>query len=261
MGRPVEDDVRLDARLRRANKGRVSGTGANLVPMVPDLGQYEVSFVHAGDSNYKREYKVFSTNSDSIYRQDYASELFFKSHPDPAGNLCSPVATVFQSASFISSLEELALQAEVVRARQLLVTQPAIRTHTNQNLDPSNLFFDSESRAVQASASADEDTAQAHNLATTAKLMAVINRMQTTDQSGRERPAASGGVTHVPPPMPPQLFTCPERQQVVPGVRPPEARSDLVDLMRVVNDHIAAAMGVPASVIFEGVQHSHPTPS
>lgn len=206
-GGPVEDDVRLDARLRRANKGRVSGTGANLVPMVPDLGQYEVSFVHAGDSNYKREYRVFSTNSDSIYRQDYASELFFKSHPDPAGNLCSPVATVFQSASFISSLEELALQAEVVRARQLLVTQPAIRTPTNQNLDPSNLFFDSESRAVQASASADEDTAQAHNLATTAKLMAVINRMQTTDQSGRERPAASGGVTHVPPPMPPQLFT------------------------------------------------------
>ena len=76
--------------------------------------------------------------------------------------------------------------------------------------------------------------------------------MQTTDQTGRERPAASGGVTHVPPPMPPQLFTCPERQQVVPGVRPPEARSDLVDLMRVVNDHIGAAMGVPASVIFEG---------
>jgi hypothetical protein len=31
--------------------------------------------------------------------------------------------------------------------------------------------------------------------------------------------------------------TSPERQQVVPGVRPPEARSDLVDLMRVVNDH------------------------
>ena len=73
-GGPVEDDVRLDARLRRANKGRVSGTGANLVPMVPDLGQYEVSFVHAGDSNYKREYKVFSTNSDSV-RSDTLSMI------------------------------------------------------------------------------------------------------------------------------------------------------------------------------------------
>ena len=37
-------------------------------------------------------------------------------------------------------------------------------------------------------------------------------------------------------------------------MRPPEARSDLVDLMRVVNDHISAAMGVPASVIFEGTR-------
>ena len=124
----------------------------------------------------------------------------------------------------------------------------------------SNLFFDSESRAVQASSASDEDTAQAQNLATTAKLMQMSHRMQTTDQTGRERPAASGGVTHVPPPMPPQLFTwcenhrakpqpkctrshktpllhSPERQTVVPGVRPPEARSDLVDLMRTINDH------------------------
>ena len=239
----ITDDARLDKRI---NDNKLRNSSGNLVPTVPDLGQYEVSFVHVGESNYQREYRVFSTNSDNVFRQDYSSELFFKSQPDAAGNICSPVATVFQSASFISSLEELALQAEVVRARQLLVTQPANRNQGNQNLDPSNLFFDSESRAVQASAASDEDTAQAQNLATTAKLMQMINRMQTTDQSGRERPAASGGVTHVPPPMPPQLFTCPERQQVVPGVRPPEARSDLVDLMRVVNDHIAAALGVSA---------------
>jgi len=200
---PITDDARLDERI---NGAKLNG-GGNLVPTVPDLGQYEVSFVHVGESNYQREYRVFSTNSDSVYRQDFSSELFFKSQPDAAGNICSPVATVFQSASFISSLEELALQAEVVRARQLLVTQPAMRNQGNQNLDPSNLFFDSESRAVQASAASDEDTAQAQNLATTAKLMQVINRMQTTDQTGRERPAASGGVTHVPPPMPPQLFT------------------------------------------------------
>ena len=44
-----------------------------------------------------------------------------------------------------------------------------------------------------------------------------------------------------------------DRQQVVPGVRPPEARSDLVDLMRVVNDHIAAAMGVSAHTLTHNV--------
>ena len=76
-----------------------------------------------------------------VYRQDFTSEVFFKAQPDIAGNICSPVATVFQSASFISALEELALQAEVVRARQMLVTQPAVRQQGNQNLDPANLFL------------------------------------------------------------------------------------------------------------------------
>jgi hypothetical protein len=78
-----------------------------------------------------------------VYKQDFASEVFFRSEPDAGGNVCSPIATVFQSASFISALEELALQAEVVRARQMLVTQPTTRTQGSQNLDPANLFFDS----------------------------------------------------------------------------------------------------------------------
>ncbi len=130
---PITDDARLDKRI---NDNKQINGGGNLIPTVPDLGQYEVSFVHTGESNYQREYRVFSTNSDSVYRQDFSSELFFKSQPDAAGNICSSVATVFQSASFISSLEELALQAEVVRARQLLVTQPAMRNAGNQNLDP-----------------------------------------------------------------------------------------------------------------------------
>ena len=122
----------------------------------------------------------------------------------------------------------------------------------NNNLDPANLFFDSESRAVQASATAEDDAAQAQGLAMQAKMMQVINRLQTTNQPAGTSTGSGGAPAHVPPPMPPQLFACPDRQQVVPGVKPPEARSDLVDLIRVVNDHVAAAMGVPASVIFEG---------
>ncbi len=214
--------------------GGRSQEAPNLVPVVPDVGQYELSFVYCGATNYRRQYRIFATNSDSVYRQDFSSEVFFRSQPDSAGNICSPIATVFQSASFISSLEELALQAEVVRARQMLVTQPVSRTTGSQNLDPANLFFDSESRAVQASATADDDAAQAHGLAIQAQMMATINRLQTTEATSR--PGGSTAIpTHVPPPMPPQLFACPDRQQVVPGVRPPEARSDLVDLMRVVS--------------------------
>jgi hypothetical protein len=231
---PVIVDAKADAKVSAAK----INSNANLVPLIPDLGQYEVSFNHSGPSGYRRTYSIFATNSDSVYRQDFSSEIFFKTEPDSAGNIVSPIATVFQGASFISALEELALQAEVVRARQLLVTQPAVRQHANQNLDPANLFFDSESRAVQASAAAEDDAAQAQSLAMQAKMMAMINRLQTTDpQTGRERPGTSSAATHIPPPIPPQLFAAPDRQQIVPGVRPPEARSDLVDLMRVMNDH------------------------
>lgn len=146
-----------------------------------------------------------------MYKQDYSSEVFFRSHPDFAGNICSPISTVFQSASFISALEELALQAEVVRARQMLVTQPVSRTAGSQNLDPANLFFDSESRAVQASVVAEDDASVAHNLAMQAKMMATINRLQTTDMSGR--PSGSSTLpAHVPPALPPNLFACPGKK-------------------------------------------------
>ena len=227
-----------DGKMRTPKRSISAATApVNLVPVVPDVGQCELSFVYVGTSNYRRQYRIFSTNSDSVYKQDFSSEVFFRSHPDAAGNVCSPIATVFQSASFISALEELALQAEVVRARQMLVTQPVTRTQGSQNLDPANLFFDSESRAVQASATSEDDAAVAQNLAIQAKMMATINRLQTTDMSGG-RPGGSSAVpAHVPPMLPPNLFACPERQQVVPGIRPPEARSDLVDLMRVANDH------------------------
>lgn len=200
-----------DQKLR--TPARSASAPVNLVPVVPDVGQCELSFIYVGESNYRRQYRIFSTNSDSVYKQDFSSEVFFRSPPDAAGNVCSPIATVFQSASFISALEELALQAEVVRARQMLVTQPITRTQGSQNLDPANLFFDAESRAVQASATAEDDAAVAQNLAVQAKMMATINRLQTTDMSGG-RPGGSSSVpSHVPPPLPPNLFACPGTTQ------------------------------------------------
>ena len=126
-------------------------------PSCPTSGSASSRSCYVGESQLPPAVPHLRTNSDAVYKQDFSSEVFFKSPPDCAGNICSPIATVFQSASFISALEELALQAEVVRARQLLVTQPMQRTQGNQNLDPANLFFDSESRAVQASATAEDD--------------------------------------------------------------------------------------------------------
>ncbi len=124
-----------------------------------------------------------------------------------------------------------------MRARQLLVTQPVPRTQGNGTLDPQNLFFDSESRAVQSAAAAEDDANAAESLTLSVKLCNLLNKMQTTDQTGRVVEGGTSRSVHVPPEVPPRLFAVPEKQQVVPNLRAPEARSDLVDLMRVVNDH------------------------
>jgi len=209
----AESDQRQQQQRTPKRPAAAQSKPVNLIPVVPDVGQCELSFIYVGDSHYRRQYRIFSTNSDSVYKQDFASEVFFRSEPDAGGNVCSPIATVFQSASFISALEELALQAEVVRARQMLVTQPATRTQGSQNLDPANLFFDSESRAVQASATAEDDAQQAGSLALQAQMMHMINRLQTTNTDSSSRPGGASAVpAHVPPPMPPQLFACPGKK-------------------------------------------------
>ena len=60
--RPIAADS--DQKLR--TPARAASAPANLVPVVPDVGQCELSFVHVGASNYRRQYRIFSTNSDSV---------------------------------------------------------------------------------------------------------------------------------------------------------------------------------------------------
>lgn len=62
--RPIASES--DAKLRTPKRGAAAPPPVNLVPVVPDVGQCEVSFVYVGDSNYRRQYRIFSTNSDSV---------------------------------------------------------------------------------------------------------------------------------------------------------------------------------------------------
>ena len=63
--RPIQSDARLDKRIT----DRKTESSGNLVPMVPDIGQYELSFIHTGETNYVRQYRIFATNSDNVYRR------------------------------------------------------------------------------------------------------------------------------------------------------------------------------------------------
>ena len=118
-------------------------------------------------------------------------------------------------------------------------------------MDPNICKFDSESRAIQSAANADDDAQSAESLSLSVRLCQILNRIQTTDAAGRPMDPSARNPA-VPPELPPRMFSVPDKQTVVPGVRRPEARSDLVELARMVNDHVCASMGVPASVVFEG---------
>lgn len=211
---------------------------ANLVPIVAEIGTYEVSFIHGGRGGYRREYRVSCLSANQSYTIDEQMGLFWKTPCDLHGNLCSPVATGFESASFISSLTELALNAEVIRTRTQLITQSQPKPPGSGALDAANLFFDSESRAIQTGDAAEADRAQAQSLSLVTKLCDVIarvrvlnqaqpngvgncgwlmcavlllllqNKYQTTNNSGGG--PSSAPTSHLPPEIPPRLFTVPK---------------------------------------------------
>ena len=223
------------------------------LPIVPVLGSYEIALTPSGRAGYKRTARVFTTAPARAYVEDPYAAIFFRNEPDHHGNIISAVGSAFEFASFEGALRELALSAELVRATPTLVTQAAPHNSASANnaIDHASMFFDSESRAIQQrsqDAEAGERTAQ---LALTARLAAELNRLRTTnvDQSTGQQKSQS---TNLPPEIPPRLFALPDKQQLVPGALQPQARTDLEALVRLANDHICAAMGVPASVVFEG---------
>jgi hypothetical protein len=62
--RPIASDARLD-KVATAQKLGKQSSSINLVPHVPDVGQFQLSFCYVGETSYRRQYRLFATNSDS----------------------------------------------------------------------------------------------------------------------------------------------------------------------------------------------------
>lgn len=210
-GKSFGDGVDIEKRAKRQRLGTTTpanqeektvkdllNSGKNMVPTVCELGTYEVSFLMGGRRGYKRRYRVSTTSNARALQVDPDVGLFFKSEPDTYGNINSPVATCFDQAAFVSALQELALNAEVVRARTQLVTQqaPKVGTAASQ-LDAANMFFDSESRAIQDHDRANANDDQATSLQMMVRLCESLNRSQTSHPQAAGVQAAP--ISHVPP--------------------------------------------------------------
>ena len=143
--------------------------------------------------------------------------MVIRQHPDGVGNVNSPLAAVFELGSFVGALTELAITAEASRARPRIVTQ--MRKKDANVMDPGNLFFDSESRAMQQGADTDESGAQARALQLQQQMCAMINKLQTTSSkdehdlqsfSGAGHSKLTSKHTYAPPEIMPSLFNLPK---------------------------------------------------
>ena len=216
----------LSKRMKLSPKGR-GGSNASkavaattraapvIVPIVPTLGSYEVAYAMGGRQGYKRKYLLYSNAPGQGTREDEEARVIVRQHPDSVGNVNSPLASVFELGSFVSALTELALVAEASRARPRMVTQT--RKKDANALDPGNLFFDSESRAVQSGADHDENASQARSLQFQQALCNMINKLQTSAptmdhnlNSFHGAGASSGKHPYAPPEVQPSLFTLPK---------------------------------------------------
>tara|TARA_Y100000768_G_scaffold360441_1_gene317675 strand:+ start:3273 stop:4454 length:1182 start_codon:yes stop_codon:yes gene_type:complete len=231
----------------------------NLVPIVPPTDTYEVAYVMGGRAGYQRQYCVYSTAPNFATQIDTDARIVVRQQPDPNGNINSPMATIFDLGSFVSALTELAMTAEITNARPRIWTQMRKENKSN-GLDPQALFYDSESRGVQASREGEESQMQAQNLAMQQQLMKVINKMQTSFVGTDNNPnsfsgggSSTGKHSHVPPEVTPSLFCLPKEHEMAPAAgQLPQARGDLEALSRLAIEQFGAAFGVPADLMFQG---------
>ena len=261
-----EDEESLVARSRARRERREPPAARakqsnNLIPIVPPTDTYDVAYVMGGRVGYKRRYLCYSNAPNETVRVDEEVRIYVREHPDAGGNVNSPMAQIFDLGSFVAALTELAMTAEITLARPRIWTQMRKKTDGN-HLNPGELFFDQESRAVQASEDHDENAKQVDALAMQQAMCKIINRLQTrTDQgpSGHQPHSFSGGGvatgkhSHVPQKSHLAIFSLPKEQEIAPSAgRLPQARGDLEGLSRLAIEQFGAAFGVPSDLLFQG---------
>jgi hypothetical protein len=217
-----EEPAKRAARLAKAEEG-ISGpnrkrsepaVAKRLIPKVPTLGTYEVGYDHVGRFGYTRTFKVYAQIPGQAMQEDEQAIVFVRQDPDSVGNVNSPLASVYELGSFVHSITELAMVAEVSRATPQIVTQlrPPVKT---AGLDPGALFFDSESRNVQAGQDTEESQSAAHALEMQAQLCRIINNLQTTHREPGQPGASASTHSYHPPDIQPKLFTIPKGESNV----------------------------------------------
>lgn len=202
-----DEDEELKDRASKVPAVKVAKRDAVLAPLVPPRECIEIAYRQSGRMGYTRKYVVFNMAAPvHATKVDDDARVYIREQPDSVGNVISPMSKVFELGSFVTALTELALTAEITNARPRMWTQQRKKEH-GQGIETNQLFFDSESRAVQSDLDTQGNAEAAKQLAMQSQLVQVINRLQQRkeDDNGFDhvrnsftgRGVAAGKHTHV----------------------------------------------------------------
>ena len=207
-----DEDEELKDRASKVPAANGAKRDAVLAPLVPPRECIEIAYRQSGRMGYTRKYVVFNMAAPiHATKVDEDARVYIREQPDSVGNVISPMSKCFELGSFVTALTELALTAEITNARPRMWTQQRKKEH-GQGVETNQLFFDSESRAVQSDLDTQGNAEAAKQLALQSQLVQVINRLQQRkeDDNGFDhvrnsftgRGVAAGKHTHVPPEVP-----------------------------------------------------------
>lgn len=224
------------------------------VPIVPRWGTYTIKMsVIRGHTGYRFFWNPSPMNT-GIFAEQHDAEVIVYDHfgmgPTLDGKLTSPIGALWADVTFMSALKDCALNAEMMACNPLLVTEPvpnADKEGTLDDCDPSSGHF----VGVYAdTADGDELTERDkwHAVGLNGRLFRQSMKMFTDYQKNLAMQAhdpeslkriSEAEVNQLPLPKGRKIG-----HQVL-----PQTRNDLVDLMKLIQEIICAAMGVPRSLL------------
>ena len=238
------------------------------IPMCLPLSDVKIVSRKKKDTVHSKELVVLQEGSNNV---DESTMVFVYNNPSSSGNLTSPLMSVTHLVEAMDIILELAVVSEGGRARPAVVTQERPQT-SSSSVQPDDMYYDSQSRVASESMRKERDAGLAQRLRAQQAACAILNRWQTSGRSTIERDIASddgwsrrngasmGRTGSVQSSGRLHALSCPDvgersmalpQNQEVANVPLPQSRGDLVDIMRMVTDHVCAALGVPSSLIFD----------
>ena len=239
-----------ERKRRRTSTLRSLDARNNVIPVVASPFSYKLAFRAGGRAGMRRIYTIYRTGpyGDVV---DEESILFVHHAPDEAGNVTSPVASTTMTHTFVQDLVHLASVAEKARVRPPLVTQTRPKV-VKPGAAASDMYFDSESREIARQGDEEENAHSARALQLQIELCKAINQHRNGTNPAKLGAILRGEnpVSEMQEDLGDRMYTLPNNQEMA-RTELPQARGDLVDLMRMAVDHLCTAIGVPSSLLFE----------